>query len=382
MRNISANGLAQLAKRHGNEPVNIIEVDWIAGRAPASYADKDVQGIPGKIVELGDLDDVVAHVTAESGVTNSDSSQQIDVTLDDVDGSIKTIFDSYDVHKRPVRVYQWFEGLDLSDKFLIFAGKINTPISWNERDRTVKITVVSQLEDQEIGFSAEEGQFPYLPADLVGKAWPMLFGTVIDSPALQINKALEACTLAGVGIVSGSAAMGGLPLYENGTNSDGGGNAGNALTVIQMNIILEASECWMGVDDQKSQQLLDQYNKMAEKLNEELAQKARSGSVRPDEAGTADCQRHLPGHRCEPDSHHRRRGFPAEHAHHDQHQRRPVHRFLCRQQLLRHLQRSPRQRNGRPAGGQRFERPMPAPAREGPGLRLQDGRALWLRRFL
>ena len=274
MRNISANGLAQLAKRHGNEPVNIIEVDWIAGRAPASYADKDVQGIPGKIVELGDLDDVVAHVTAESGVTNSDSSQQIDVTLDDVDGSIKTIFDSYDVHKRPVRVYQWFEGLDLSDKFLIFAGKINTPISWNERDRTVKITVVSQLEDQEIGFSAEEGQFPYLPADLVGKAWPMLFGTVIDSPALQINKALEACTLAGVGIVSGSAAMGGLPLYENGTNSDGGGNAGNALTVIQMNIILEASECWMGVDDQKSQQLLDQYNKMAEKLNEELAQKA------------------------------------------------------------------------------------------------------------
>ena len=97
---------------------------------------------------------------------------------------------------------------------------------------------------------------------------------MIDSPALQINKALEACTLAGVGIVSGAAQMGGLPLYENGTNSDGGGNSSNALTVIQMDIILEASECWMGVDDQKSQQLLDQYNKMAEKLNEELAQKA------------------------------------------------------------------------------------------------------------
>ena len=275
MRNISAEGLAQLAKRHGNEPVNIIEVDWIAGQSPASYADKDVQGIAGKIVELGDLDDVVAHIIAESGVTNSDTSQQIDVTLDDIDGSIKTIFDSYDVHKRSVRVYQWFEGLDLSDKFLVFAGKINTPVSWNERDRTVKITVVSQLEDQEIGFSAEEGQFPYLPADLVGKAWPMLFGTVIDSPALQINKALEACTLAGVGIVSGAAQMGGLPLYENGTNSDGGGNAGgNALTVIQMDIILEAAECWMGVDDQKSQQLTDQYNKMAEKFNEQLAQKA------------------------------------------------------------------------------------------------------------
>jgi len=91
MRNISPEGLAQLAKRHGNEPVNIIEVDWIAGQAPAAYADKDVQGIAGKIVELGDLDDVVAHIIAESGVTNSDTSQQIDVTLDDIDGSIKTI---------------------------------------------------------------------------------------------------------------------------------------------------------------------------------------------------------------------------------------------------------------------------------------------------
>ena len=382
MRNISANGLAQLAKRHGNEPVNIIEVDWIAGRAPASYADKDVQGIPGKIVELGDLDDVVAHVTAESGVTNSDSSQQIDVTLDDVDGSIKTIFDSYDVHKRPVRVYQWFEGLDLSDKFLIFAGKINTPISWNERDRTVKITVVSQLEDQEIGFSAEEGQFPYLPADLVGKAWPMLFGTVIDSPALQINKALEACTLAGVGIVSGSAAMGGLPLYENGTNSDGGGNAGNALTVIQMNIILEASECWMGVDDQKSQQLLDQYNKMAEKLNEELAEKAAQEACarmkRAQQIANATSQ----GTGANPIPTIGGEDFP---------QNTPITiningglftgSFVGNNFYVTSSVHPDNETAAQQAASDSRD-PCPPPPAKAQDLRLQDGRALWLRRFL
>ena len=81
-----------------------------------------------------------------------------------------------------MRLYQWFTGLDLSDKFLVFAGRINTPVSWNERDRTVKITVVSQIEDKEIGFSAEEGNFPYIPSDLVGKAWPMVFGTGLRLP--------------------------------------------------------------------------------------------------------------------------------------------------------------------------------------------------------
>ena len=98
----------------------------------------------------------------------------------------------------------------------------------------------------EVGFSAEEGDFPYLPADLVGKAWPMIFGTVQDCPALQVNKAVEACTLAGVGIITGQAAHAGLPLYENGTNQDQGQTGGNAMMAIQMGIILEASGCWHG----------------------------------------------------------------------------------------------------------------------------------------
>ena len=90
----------------------------------------------------------------------------------------------------PARVYQYFTGFDSADKFLLFSGKLSSPISWSERDRTVKFTILSQLEDKEIGFSAEEGQFPYLPADMVGKAWPMIFGTVVNCPTLQVNKAV------------------------------------------------------------------------------------------------------------------------------------------------------------------------------------------------
>ena len=160
--------------------------------------------IPGRIVEVGDLDNVV-------NVSNSSGSQELAVTLDDTDGTIKAILDSHDVHKRTAGSISISPALDLSDKFLLFSGKLSSPISWSERDRTVKFTILSQLEDKEIGFSAEEGQFPYLPADMVGKAWPMIFGTVVNCPTLQVNKAVTGSTLTGVGILSGMDLWAKLP---------------------------------------------------------------------------------------------------------------------------------------------------------------------------
>ena len=194
MRSISAGGLAKLATRYGIEPITIVEVDWTD--VTFSYSDRTVGAIPGRIIEISDFDDVVS-------ISGSSTSGEVTITLDDTDGSIKTLFNTNDFHKRPARVYQYFSGLDLTDKFLVFSGKVNTPISWNERDRTLTFTIISHIEDMEIGFSAEEGQFPYLPAALVGKAWPMVFGTVQNYPALQINKAITGTTLTGVGIVSG-----------------------------------------------------------------------------------------------------------------------------------------------------------------------------------
>ena len=62
MRTISFDGLAKLATTHGNEPVCILEIDWAVGGVTLSYADKDIVGppaIPGKIVELGELDEAI-----------------------------------------------------------------------------------------------------------------------------------------------------------------------------------------------------------------------------------------------------------------------------------------------------------------------------------
>ena len=54
MRNISTAGLAKLAQHHGNEPIAIVEIDWVDGKTTA-YADRTVGSIPGRIIELSAL---------------------------------------------------------------------------------------------------------------------------------------------------------------------------------------------------------------------------------------------------------------------------------------------------------------------------------------
>ena len=232
MRSIPAGALTQLAQKHGNEPITIIEVDWTVDRT-SIYADRDLATIAGRIVEVGDLDNVI-------NVSNTGGSQEVSITLDDTGGTIKAIFDSHDIHKRSARVYQYFDGLNLADKFLLFSGVVTSPITWNERDRTVSFTILSQLEDKEIGFSAEEGQFPYLPSDMVGKPWPMIFGKVMNCPTLQINKAVTGTTLTGVGVLSG------LDLWA--TLPDGGDDSQYFLSllmiVVQIAHLRKAQACW------------------------------------------------------------------------------------------------------------------------------------------
>jgi hypothetical protein len=212
MRNLSAAALAKIATKAGTEPIAIIEVVWRKDGNPILYADRDIgDSIKGRVLSVSDLDNVV-------GVSENTSSQEISITLDDTDGSIKEIFDTSDIHKRDVRLYQWFEGMDLDDRFLLFSGKLSSPITWNERDRTVAFAVVSQLEDKEVGFSAEEGEFPFIPSNLIGKTWPMIFGTVADVPALQFNHAVTGTALCGVGILGGQDQHRNVPIRDDGNH--------------------------------------------------------------------------------------------------------------------------------------------------------------------
>lgn len=197
-RPVSANSLAALNQNLGTEPVVIVEIQWVEGGSVYTYSDKNINSDEGKILEVGELDNTVTIQGVSAGTTGD--VQQIRITLDDVSGEIKSIIDQHDIHKRPAWIYQWFNGMDLDDKFLLFKGQISSPILWNEKDRTIAFDVISRIEDAEVGFSMEEGDFPSIPEELVGQSWPLVFGTVENMPALRTQTPRKGVLRQGVGI--------------------------------------------------------------------------------------------------------------------------------------------------------------------------------------
>ena len=181
MRSLSAGALATLASSSGIEPVLIVEIAW-GDSTIISYSDRVFQeyNLMGKLLELNTFD---SFVNVETGSNSATAT----IKLDDTDGSIKAIFNNVDIQKRPVNIYQWFANLPISDAFLVFEGLINSPMVWDEGARTLSIEAITHLEDLEAGFSVEDGQFTNVPVDMVGKPWPMPFGTVINMPALRID---------------------------------------------------------------------------------------------------------------------------------------------------------------------------------------------------
>lgn len=195
-RIISAPALAKVTQQYGAEPINILEIQWVEGGQRHRYADRDIpsENIKGRIHTLDGLDAVIQ-------VSSGGDSSELSVVLSDIDDEIKNIIDTNDIHKRPCWVYQWFEGIDYSEKFLLFNGQINShPMTWNEGDRTVAFDIVNKIEDVEIGFSIEEGDFDDPPEELIGKPWPLCFGTCINVPALRAKSSQKGTLAQGVGI--------------------------------------------------------------------------------------------------------------------------------------------------------------------------------------
>jgi hypothetical protein len=197
MRTISAAGVAAITQKLGAEPITIIAVDWVDGKV-SLYADRTVESIQGKIVQVSDLDDAMS-------LAGNASSSQLTVVLDDTDGTLKAILDQHDPHHRPARVYQSFTGLD--EQFLLFDGVLMSPITWSERDRTVTLTIVSQLEDQECGFATGDAAVGVVPDVGLNEAWPMVFGHVDENKAVRLQLPVSGTILQPVGVLGGEELM-------------------------------------------------------------------------------------------------------------------------------------------------------------------------------
>ena len=195
MRTVPAQTLAALQQDLGTEPILIIGVSWSEGSDEILYSD---QRISGGAYPYPTLTQISSFDTAML-VSGSGDSQSISVILDDIDGTLKSIFNSYDIHKRPVKVYQLFRGVDLANKFLLFNGEINSPVVWNEGERTLSFTVLTRAEDADVAFSMEEGDFPQIPVDALGKVWPLVFGQVCNMESVQVRSPRKGYLTAGEG---------------------------------------------------------------------------------------------------------------------------------------------------------------------------------------
>ena len=180
-RSLNAASLTKIQTDLGTEPLIIIEVDWTD--ATAKYADKDFLGINGKILRLGDLDSILK-------IGSVGASGSLRVELSDTDGTIKDLWNITDIHKRPARVFQIFEGLIETDKFLLFSGEVSSPIDWNEGTRTISFEIVTTIEDNQLGFSPEEGEFAFIADSAIGVPWPLAFGNVVRVPATKITESV------------------------------------------------------------------------------------------------------------------------------------------------------------------------------------------------
>jgi len=190
MRNLSSTTLALLAQRTGTRPVTVLEVEWTDANFfdPDIYADASYPGagtngrdVEGRILNLAVFDDAL-------NFAKSNATQSVSVTLADTDGKLKAKFDNADLHKRPCALFQWFEGIPYAERFLLFKGVIASPIRWDEAKRTLSFTILSRVEDREVGFSPEDGLFPVIPQGMIGKAWPLVFGTACFVPTVLCDQ--------------------------------------------------------------------------------------------------------------------------------------------------------------------------------------------------
>ena len=181
MRQINPASIAKLHQKIGGEWIIILKILWNKAGGWQTYGDKFIKGVcDGRILEVADLEAII-------DINNSGATTSFNVKLDDTDAHLKNIFNYVDIHSRPVRVYQWNTVLPPSDMFLLFEGHVASPIVWNEGDRTLSFDILSSLTDTEVGFSIEEGQFTDLPKELIGVAWPLIFGEVHNLPTVEMD---------------------------------------------------------------------------------------------------------------------------------------------------------------------------------------------------
>lgn len=160
------------------EIYNVIGVKWAGKDGDESFYSDVTNDVAGRILSMSPIDNVIAFDGTSSVGT-------VSVVLSDVDGALKDIYDNVDIHLIPAKVYQVVNNIG---KFSVFEGLLSSNIVWSEGDRTLSFDIVSKTASQQVGFSIEDmAMASVFDASLIGKVWPMPFGTPRLVPAISMS---------------------------------------------------------------------------------------------------------------------------------------------------------------------------------------------------
>jgi len=171
-----------------NRPVNLLVFRFAAG--PAYLSDRDLgalQGLShdyaGLVRGWGELTDVPLD---EPGVAET---RELSITLwNGGSPPFSDRFQDEDPESVEVELWQWFEGTPESAAVLIDRLVVADPVAWDEASRLLRLDLVSLSVrlDCPVGEVVEESRFPDAPEDSVGRAIPLVFGSVPELPCTCI----------------------------------------------------------------------------------------------------------------------------------------------------------------------------------------------------
>ena len=171
MKTLNPGVSVQLARRTGVEPIFLVSVE-----IPGSYLYFGDKNITRNGAEYGGKILEVSNLNTQEKVQGIGNIATITVKVEDTTRLLKSRLDQFRFCNQPVKVYQAFT--DTTETQLMFAGKLVTPLIWEEEKHTLTFDITTDFESEPVGIENEDGSII-----------PLGFGTVILACAEKIWEA-------------------------------------------------------------------------------------------------------------------------------------------------------------------------------------------------
>jgi hypothetical protein len=185
-RTLSSGLAAKAAQQYGAEPIIVVKIFWPTGTR--YYTDKaftfGVNVCEPKILSLGDI-------ISQQRTDSSSDVGSANIELDDSDSTIKNSVNRDLMAGTRCTIYQTFTGLLEADALILFEGRVANDINWSEGQRALSFTIDTTFNIGELGFAPKVEDVPNLHKDAAGKLWPIVFGSCLKVPAVQIYKSVR-----------------------------------------------------------------------------------------------------------------------------------------------------------------------------------------------